>query len=413
MDKKLYNQPLCFVFLFFVILFLIPSVGHATFSIVAVDTVTGAIGGAGASCIAGSQMIDDIIEGIGAIHTQAYYLEANQDNAHDLMLAGATPDSIISWLYDNDAEGNPWIRQYGIVTLVGPGSSAAYTGSATTYWKGHIAGPGYAIQGNILLGEQIVDTIEFAYLNTPGPLEDKLMAALEAANVPGADTRCLSCDKPAISAFIKVVHIGDGATPYLYQVVNSTICAENPVDSLRVLYDLWKALPYADPDTSTIEVTPLVLPANEYDSALITITPLNWNKQTPAEVTEVALAQTGSGTMSMVSNNGDGTYSAVITSGSFLDDDTLTATVTAGGSPTVLTDRPVVHYFACGDMNADKVVNIFDITGLISYLYLEGTAPNPLASGDANGDETINIFDITYIITYLYLEGPAPDCHLY
>ena len=52
--------------------------------------------------------------------------------------------------------------------------------------------------------------MEEAYLTTPGPLEERLMAALEAADVPGADTRCIGCNKPAISAFVKVVRIGDG-----------------------------------------------------------------------------------------------------------------------------------------------------------------------------------------------------------
>jgi len=413
MDKTLYNSAKRCAFFLIIFSLLIPACVQATFSIVAVDTVTGAIGGAGASCIAGSQMIDDIIEGIGAVHTQAYYLVENQNNAHALLAAGITPDSIISWLYNNDAEGNPWIRQYGIATLAGPGSSAAYTGSATSNWKGHRVGPGYAIQGNILLSEHIVDTMEYAYLNTPGPLEEKLMAVLQAANIPGADTRCLPCNKPAISAFIKVVHIGDGGVPYLYQVVNNTICSQNPVDSLQILFDLWKALPYADPDVSTFEVSTLILPTNANDSALITVTPLNWDNQTPAEVSEVALSNSGGGTLSSVTDNGDGTYSAVIIPGPVSGDDTLTATVTAGGLPVELTVRPVLHYFTCGDMNGDAVVNIFDITGLISYLYLEGAAPQPIESGDANGDETINIFDITYIITYLYIEGPAPDCHLW
>jgi len=399
--------------LLIILLLLFPALGHATFSIVAVDTVTGAVGGAGASCIAGSQIINDIIEGIGAVHTQAYYLEQNQNNAHALLAAGHTPDSIISWLYNNDYQGNPWIRQYGVVTLAGPGNSAAHTGSNTDNWKGHRVGPGYAIQGNILLSEQIVDTIEYAYLNTPGPLEDRLMAALEAANVPGADTRCMSCNKPAISAFIKVVQLGDGSVPYLYQVVNNTICAENPVDSLRILYALWKALPYADPDVSIIEATPLILPANEYDSALITVTPLNWNGQTPAEVSAVALSNSGGGMLSPVIDNGDGTYSSMIISGPDFGSDTLTATVTAGGEIVDLTVRPVLSYFACGDMNGDEVVNIFDVTGLISYLYMEGVPPDPIESGDANDDKTINIYDVTYIISYLYITGPEPDCHLW
>ena len=50
----------------------------ATFSIVAVDTTTGEVGSAGGSCIAGSIIISDVHPGIGAIHTQSYYLPSNQ-----------------------------------------------------------------------------------------------------------------------------------------------------------------------------------------------------------------------------------------------------------------------------------------------------------------------------------------------
>jgi len=66
--------------------------------------------------------------------------------------------------------------------------------------------------------------------------------------------------------------------------------------------------------------------------------------------------------------------------------------------------------FLCGDANSDETVNIFDITALISYLYLSGPPPDPLESGDVNNDGTVNIFDITYLISYLYLEGPEPNC---
>jgi len=66
--------------------------------------------------------------------------------------------------------------------------------------------------------------------------------------------------------------------------------------------------------------------------------------------------------------------------------------------------------FFCGDANDDGVVNIFDITFIISYLYLNGLPPDPLESADVNNDSLVNIFDITYLISYLYLEGLEPTC---
>jgi hypothetical protein len=63
-----------------------------------------------------------------------------------------------------------------------------------------------------------------------------------------------------------------------------------------------------------------------------------------------------------------------------------------------------------GEMNADGVINIFDVTGLISYLYLGGSAPTPyaLCNGDMNKDCVCNIFDVTGLISFLYLGGPPP-----
>jgi len=66
--------------------------------------------------------------------------------------------------------------------------------------------------------------------------------------------------------------------------------------------------------------------------------------------------------------------------------------------------------YMCGDANGDGALNIFDITSLISYLYLDGEPPYPLQSGDINSDEVINIFDATGMIEYLYLGGTEPDC---
>jgi len=385
---------------------------RATYSIVAVDTVTGAVGGAGASCIAGSVIINDIIEGIGAVHTQAWYLEGNQDNAHTLLAQGLTPDSIISWLDKNDVEGQPELRQYGAVTLAGPGASASYTGSATSFWAGHIVGPGYAIQGNILLGPEIVQDMETAYLTTEGPLEDKLMAALEAANVPGADTRCLSCNKPAISAFIKVVHIGDGDTPYLYENVNSTNCGTNPMDWLWLDFNEWALQRVADPDSSTLDVSPTVLPATGVESSSIVVVPLNLNGVAPIAGATVALSNTGDGVLSAVTDNGDGSYSATITAPLTAGTDTITAAITAGGQETTVADKAVVRYIVCGDAGGDLALSVGDAVSVINYVFKGGPPPDPLCMGDANSDSTVNVSDAVFMITYVFKGGPAPapDC---
>ena len=258
------------------------SVLTATFSIVAVDTTTGEVGSAGGSCIAGSIIISDIHPGIGAIHTQSYYLPANQNYASSLMDEGLSPEEIIELLEQNDAQNNPSIRQYGIVDLYNsynygllyehecneiegavwqgtPNSnelgqctdstisrSASFTGNNCSNWKGQINGINYAIQGNILLGEDILLGIEEGFLSTNGALDQKLMNAIQGANVPGADTRCLDKGISTLSAFIRVAKSDDSNNYYMDLNVNSVIPYYNetgiwiePIDSLQSMYNEW------------------------------------------------------------------------------------------------------------------------------------------------------------------------------
>ena len=261
---------------------LVHSLLLATFSIVAVDTTTKEVGSAGGSCIAGSIIISDIHPGIGAIHTQSYYLPANQNYASTLMDEGYSPLEIIQLLEENDVQNNPSIRQYGIVDLFSgnnygmlyeyecneiegavwygnPNSgelaecsdptisrSASFTGNNCSNWKGHINGINYAIQGNILLNEDILLGIEEGFLNTNGALDQKLMAALQGAKVPGADTRCLDEGISTLSAFIRVAKSDDVNDYYMDLNVNSVTPYFNqtglwidPVDTLQTLYNNW------------------------------------------------------------------------------------------------------------------------------------------------------------------------------
>ena len=224
---------------------LIPLTAQDTFSIVAVDTLTGEVGSAGASCISGSIIISDLHPGIGAIHTQAYWTATNQQNASNLMANGYSPDEIIEWLVENDIQNNPGIRQYGVVDLIDGGRSAAFTGENCSDYKNHITGDTYAIQGNILLGQEILDDMEIAFLSTFGTMDEKLLASLQAANVPGADTRCMDYGIPALSAFIRVAQPENTADSlYLHINVNSVLIVTSPIDSLYQLYWDWKRTKY-------------------------------------------------------------------------------------------------------------------------------------------------------------------------
>jgi uncharacterized Ntn-hydrolase superfamily protein len=214
-----------------------------TFSIVGIDTITGEVGSAGASCvdlialsIADPSFLGDLIPGKGAINTQASYLATNQTNARTRMNLGDTPAQIISWLQANDAGGDATVRQYGIAEIIaGSPYTAGHTGVNCLNYKNHIAGKNYCIQGNILQGSQILDSMEARFKNTPGTLACKLMAALQGAKVVGADTRCSTNNTSSLFAFLKVSKPSDAyGSPYISIGVRtpSTNMIE-PIDSLQ------------------------------------------------------------------------------------------------------------------------------------------------------------------------------------
>ena len=216
------------------------NIAFSTFSIVAVDTLNHQVGSAGASCIGNSVIISDIHPGIGAIHTQSYYMQSNQNYASNLMDLGLPSSDIIELLVENDIQNNPGIRQYGVVDLRDSGRSAAFTGQNCIDYKGHITGPNYSIQGNILLGEHVLTQMEFNFLNTEGTLADKLMSAMQGANIVGADTRCLEDSISSLSSFIRIAHPEDSSdNVFLDLRINNTLNQSDPIDSLQIIYNDW------------------------------------------------------------------------------------------------------------------------------------------------------------------------------
>lgn len=222
-----------------------------TFSIVAADSTTREVGSAGASCLDlfltgfdDDSFLGDLLPDTGAINTQAFYLASNQNNARARMRAGDTPLQIINWLAKNDAQNNSSIRQYGIVGFSGANVSAAgFTGVNTNNYKNHIKGSidgiYYSIQGNILLGQEILDSMEFRFRDESGDLACKLMAALQGAKVVGADTRCAPDGTSSLFAFLKVAQPSDtyGNPSLSISLRTRDNAGIEPIDSLQSIFD--------------------------------------------------------------------------------------------------------------------------------------------------------------------------------
>jgi uncharacterized Ntn-hydrolase superfamily protein len=230
------------------------SLAQDTFSIVAADSSTREVGSVGASCVdlftfgyTDPSFLGDLVPNVGAINSQASYLPANQNNARTRMLAGDSPSAIVNWLMANDAQSNPQVRQYGIVGFNGSTTSASgFTGTNCMNYKNHITGNingiYYSIQGNILLGQNILDSMEFMFRNASGDLSCRLMAALQGAKVVGADTRCAVYGTSSLFAFLKVSQPTDAYNNPSFKIGVRTAAGTNiePIDSLQTLFNAQK-----------------------------------------------------------------------------------------------------------------------------------------------------------------------------
>lgn len=129
--------------------------------------------------------------GVGAVATQSYANLAYRPQALAALAKGWTAAEAIAEITSADEEREQ--RQVGVVGSSGVG--ATFTGSRCNAWAGGLVGEGYAIQGNILTGPEVVGAMEVAWLashsglDKEAPLSRRLLAALVAGDQAGGDRR--------------------------------------------------------------------------------------------------------------------------------------------------------------------------------------------------------------------------------
>jgi uncharacterized Ntn-hydrolase superfamily protein len=157
-----------------------------TFSIAAADPSTGEVGVAVASkFLAVGSVVPWARAGVGAVATQALANVGYGPRALELMDGGRAPDEVVRRLQADD-EGRE-DRQLGLVTAAG--NAATVTGSRCFAWAGGLTGPGYAVQGNILTGPEVVAAMAETWQRAEGPFVERLLAALRAGDDAGGDRR--------------------------------------------------------------------------------------------------------------------------------------------------------------------------------------------------------------------------------
>ncbi len=158
----------------------------ATFSIVAFDPETKALGVAVQSkFLAVGAIVPWARAGAGAVATQAMANFNYGPRGLDLISRGKTAEETVEALISSD-DGREH-RQLGVVDA--RGRAATFTGSECFEWAGGVAGEHYAAQGNILVGRETVEAMAKTFEATAGDLAERLLAALDAGQEAGGDSR--------------------------------------------------------------------------------------------------------------------------------------------------------------------------------------------------------------------------------
>lgn len=268
------------------LLIVCPSTTFATWSVIALDANTGQVIIASATCVRQAgfprrqpnparDLMDVqavIVPGVGVAACQAGVdnTRANQMLVYHELKKGTPPAQILDMLKKDPSIER---RQFGILAMPGAaggrggggGNRAGFNGSGNSqsslYFGGSVGDIHYQVQGNTLLGDQVVYAAALAFTRADGPLADRVMSAMEAADANGGDHRCncgnnpldfVPCDdKTAHVAYITMANKDDriGVThndgkyyAYISVTDDNTKKGEsgNPVKTLRMRYEAWK-----------------------------------------------------------------------------------------------------------------------------------------------------------------------------
>jgi uncharacterized Ntn-hydrolase superfamily protein len=161
-------------------------VRRGTYSIVARDPGSGLLGVASQShWFAVGTVVSWAAPGVGAVATQSLAEPAYGPRTLDLLREGVEPREALDRLTGADPAAA--VRQVAVVDA--SGRVAVHTGASCIAEAGHRTGEGFSCQANMMLNATVPDAMAAAFESTQGPLDERLLTALEAAEEEGGDVR--------------------------------------------------------------------------------------------------------------------------------------------------------------------------------------------------------------------------------
>ena len=253
----------------------------STYSIVALDAKTGQLGVAVQShWFSVGTVVPWAKAGVGAVATQSIAEPSYGPKGLALMEQGIPADEALQSLLAKDLGEN--VRQVAMVDA--QGNVGVHTGSRCISHASHLTGKNYSVQANIMAKPTVPSAMVQAFESTTGDLAERMLAALDAAEVEGGDLRGRQ------SAAMLVVSGEPTGDPWTDRIVDLEVADhEYPLIELRRLLRISKAYRHAQRGDEYMEKNEMDNALQEY-SAAAKLYPEN--PELPFW-TAVTLAQTG------------------------------------------------------------------------------------------------------------------------
>lgn len=217
-----------------------------TYSLVALDRDGATLGAVTASrYLAVGATVPGVAAGGGALVTQAHTNTRYRAGGLGLLRSGVPAQEVVDSLVAADPGRDR--RQLAVVDAAG--RAAAWTGRSCTGAAGHLLGDGYAVAGNVLAGESVLDAMAEAFTAAPGRLAERLLLALAAGEEAGGDRRGRQ------SAALLVLGAEDpGVLRTPARVDLRVDDAGDPVGELRRLLELHRLLVQGPDEVSAVDL---------------------------------------------------------------------------------------------------------------------------------------------------------------
>lgn len=231
----------------------------STFSIIARDPITGEMGVAVESHWFNVGAIVGWGEsGVGVVATQSFVNPSFGLRGLELLKAGKSPQEAVDELIASDSGRD--FRQLAV--LDASGRTASYTGKKCIQSADNIAAENFSVQANLMLNDKVVPAMNESFKKSTGPLAERMIMALEAAQNAGGDIRGMQ------SAAIMVFKVQSSGKPWQDKLIDLRV-EDNPepIKELKRLLKIQRAYEHMNNGDLAVEKGDMELAMKEYSTA--------------------------------------------------------------------------------------------------------------------------------------------------